>query len=280
MVINLGFVAVLLGSAFFGTAGVFVKTLDLPVTVIACFRVLVPAVYFLYTQKEVRNKILSDPNPRLMLASLLTASRIFIWVLAFLFAAMSKAVIILYTWPILLTILSATFLGEEVSSRTKKLLSMAFFGILLIYSGEEFTLSNRDFLGMGLMLLVAILNAMVVVIFKKELKSHSHKEVVLYDNLVGSIIFFPFLLYHFSDLSLVSIVMGITYGFLIGLVGYSLFYYGLSKVKASLASILSYMEVIIAMVLGVTFFGEIVTWQMLLGGGIILISTFFVRNEK
>ncbi len=277
---NIGFLAVFSAAVIFGSAGVFAKTLEIPATVIACFRVLIPAGLILLTRRDLRTKLFSNPNKRLLAASLLTAGRILLWVLGFIFAAISKAVVMLYTWPIFLTVLGAFFLGEKVSRRTKLLLLTAFVGILVVYSGEEISLENKDLVGMVLMLGVAIINAIVMTIFKKELQSYSPVEVVLYDNFVGSIVFLPFLFYHFSSLQSETVGLGVLYGFLIGFVGSSLLYFGLARIKASVASVLCYMEVVSASLFGIIFFKEVITWNMITGACMILGSAALVRNEK
>ena len=197
-----------------------------------------------------------------------------------MFAAISKAIGMLYTWPIFLTVLGIIFLGEKVSKRTKILLLIAFIGILVTYSGETISLDNRDLIGMGLMLGVAILNATVMIIFKKELESYSPTEIVLYENCVGSVIFLPFLFYYFRTLTSEAVVLGTLYGFLIGFVGSTLLYFGSTRIKVSVASILCYVEVISAILFGIIFFNEVVSWNMIIGGCMIIASATLVRGES
>jgi drug/metabolite transporter (DMT)-like permease len=274
-----GPLAILAAATLFGTSGVFVKSISLPPTAITALRLIVPSVVLLSTQRDIRTRLLSSPNKTLLIASIFTSLRIFFWVLGLMFAPMSKAVFILYVWPILFTILNARFLKENVPRRTKLLLLVAFAGIVTMYSTEEISLNNRDMIGMSCMLIVACISAGVLTVFKKELARHSPLEILMYDNLVGSILFLPFLLYYANQFTPSSALIGSAYGITLGLGAYGLLFYGLSKVRGSSVSVLSYVEVVIATILGVTIFHEEVTWRMLLGGAMIIFAAAMVREE-
>lgn len=278
--LSIGPLAILTAATIFGTSGVFVKSLELPSPAITALRLVVPSLVLLSTQKKLRHKLLHSPNKTLLLASVFTSMRIFFWVLGLLFAPMSKAICILYTWPILFTVLNARLLKERVSTRTKLLLLIAFGGILTMYSTEELSFKNRDLIGMSCMFLVACINAGVLTIFKKELSRHSPLEILMYDNLVGSIIFLPFLVYYADRFTLSSLVVGSGYGVTIGLVAYGLLFYGLSKVRGSIASVLTYMEVVVTMILGAIIFHEEITFRMLLGGAMIVFAAAMVRTPR
>ena len=275
-----GPLAILAAATIFGTSGVFVKSLALPSTAITALRLLVPSIILLSTQGTLRRRLFTAPNKTLLIASVFTSLRIFFWVLGLVFAPMSKAICILYTWPILFTILNATLLKERVSARTKFLLLVAFGGILTMYATEEISLKNRDLIGMLCMLLVAFINAGVLTVFKKELSRHSPLEILMYDNLVGSIVFLPFLLYHAGTFTASSFAIGCGYGITIGLVAYGLLFYGLSKVRGSIASVLAYMEVVVTMILGSLVFHEEITLRMVIGGAMIIFSAVMVRPPR
>lgn len=277
---NSGVLAVISAAIIFGSAGIFVKTLDMPATVIASFRFFIPAIILLVLYKEVRRNLFTKPDKLLIAASCLTALRILLWVLGFLFAPVSKAVVILYTWPLFLTLFSSVFLKETVSRRNWQLLFTAFGGVLVICF-EDLSLTPPDYLlGLVLMLGVAILYAIVLTMFKERLENHSPEEVLLYDNFFGALIFLPFLVWHIPEMGATDFGYGAFYGLVIGFLGYYLLYQGLSKVKASLAGILSYFEVVSATILGILFFNESISLQMLVGFGLVLIPSLLLRTRQ
>lgn len=276
---NAGALSIVLAAAIFGTAGLFVKTIPLSSTSIACFRLLVPAVILLALRPELRVGLFTRPDKHLLIASALTALRILLWVVGFLLAPMSKAVVVLYTWPLFLTLFSVVFLKERVTRRNLVLLLVAFSGIVLFCSQESLLGDRAHIYGMACMFMVAILNATVLTVFKGKLRKHEPEEILLYDNSIGALIFLPFLLADVPNLNLQSLLFGTVYGFLIGFAGYYLLYFGLSRVKASVASILSYTEVVTAGLLGVVVFSETLSLRMVAGALLILIPATLVRKE-
>ncbi|MBI2665482.1 DMT family transporter, partial [Candidatus Woesearchaeota archaeon] len=74
--------------------------------------------------------------------------------------------------------------------------------------------------------------------------------------------------------------VGIFYGALIGLVGFVLFFSALKKIKVSTVSFLSYTEVVSAIILAVIFFQETLTWNMIVGGLLIILATTLIKKES
>ncbi|HSW47801.1 MAG TPA: hypothetical protein VLG67_01860 [Candidatus Saccharimonadales bacterium] len=71
------YLEVVIAAILFGTAGVFVKILNLPATTISFFRVAVPTVVlFVYFISRGKN-IFKDANKTVILLSLISALRIF-----------------------------------------------------------------------------------------------------------------------------------------------------------------------------------------------------------
>lgn len=278
--ITSGPLSILVASLIFGMAGAFVKTVDIHLTALAWFRLAAPTLFVLATEPRLFTDLFRNPNRLMLLASSLTAARILLWMTALALASLSKAVFMLYAWPIFFTILNALYLNEKVSRRAQMLLGVAFSGILIMYSGEELSANNRDLLGMGLMLVVACLNAVALTIFKGQLTQESPTKVLLYDNVIGAAVFFPFLVIHSNDLTLSQTSLTIVYAASTGVFAYLLLYRALRVVPGSTASILSYMEVVSATICGVLFFNEALTWRVAVGGALILLAAFFIRREE
>lgn len=274
----LPYLSVLLSASVLGFSGFFVKTLQMPVTSIAGFRVCMPlALLFLVQQR--RFSLASDiPKKRILVASAFTCTRIVLWILGMEFAPLSKAVVVLYLWPIFMTLFSAVFLKEPVDRRSRFLLLLSFTGLIILHGSKVLSLHDRETIGLGCMLLVAIINAGNTIVFKAELARRSRYEVLFFDNLVGAAIFGPLLLRELPSLPLSEIVFGMLYGALIGYLGYMLLYYGLRRIPAAVASVLAYTEAVVACIIGIAFFDEPLTWNLIVGGAMILVSAALVRR--
>ena len=187
------YLEVVLATIVFGTSGVFVKYLNLPATTLAFFRCFVPAVlifgYFLINKRN----LFRGNYKNMLFASTLNAIRMFFYFIAYNFTSIGNAVIMLYTWPIFASLFGTIILKEKITKKNRFLLSLAFIGIVLVFLNKEISFGNKDFIGMGAMLLAAMIYSLSFVIFKKELKTYTHFETVFYQNLVGAVVFIPFL---------------------------------------------------------------------------------------
>lgn len=89
------YLEVILAAVLFGTAGIFVKIIDLPATTITFFRVAAPtSILFIYFVLKHKN-ILKAATKMVIFISVLNAIRMFLWLFAYLHTSVGNAVIIL-----------------------------------------------------------------------------------------------------------------------------------------------------------------------------------------
>ncbi len=269
---------VMLAAVIWGSAGAFVKYLQLPPTTMAFFRLAIPTIIlFLYFQIKKTNVFRGNPKP-LLAASAINAVRMFFYFVGFTYASIGNAVIMLYTWPIFTTLLAITYLKEKISRRQAALLLISFTGIILMYLNKQIAFSDKDFIGMTSMLICAAMTAVTMVIFKKELEKYTRFETTFYQTLVGGFVFLPFLFINQPLPTLHQSAVASIYAILIGIVGFSLFFSALKKIKASTASTLSYIEVVSGVALGILLFKETLSWNMIAGGLLIIGSTMLMAK--
>jgi len=274
------YLAIILAATIGGANGVFVKLIDLPSTTISFFRMVVPVVFLLLYFSWKKVKIWRGNYKIMLLASVLNAGRMFLYFLAYLYTSIGNGVIILFTWPIFATIFGVLILKEKVTKRNMLLIGLAFAGIVLMYLNKEISLDSKDFLGMAFMLISAIMFALTAVIFKKQLTEYSKTETIFFQNLVGAAIFFPFIFFNRPLPSLGQATVGVIYGLIVGIFAFSLFFYALKKLKMSHYSLFTYWEVPAALIFGVFFFDEKITWNIIVGGILIIISGWLLRKKK
>ena len=204
----------------------------------------------------------------------------YLFILAYQMTTVSNTIIMLFTWPIFVNVLSSLILKEHVSRKQILLLVLAFSGILVIFSGEGFELGNNHFLGMLCALTSAIFFSMSYVIFKRVIHEYHRNEIIFYQNLLGAWIFLPFFLFigkwpSVSDWPLISI-----YGLLMGIGIFHFFLYGLKHLEASKASMLQYTEIVSALIIGVIFLDETLSGRILVGAGLILTAITVLQKSK
>ncbi|MBI2666672.1 EamA family transporter, partial [Candidatus Woesearchaeota archaeon] len=236
----------ILAGIIWGSSGIFVKYLNLPSTTVTFFRLAIPTLILLLFFIIKKIELFQGNNKLILLASTLNAGRVYLYTVGFTFASIGNAIIVLYTWPVFTTVFGILFLKEKVSKRTFFLLFLALMGTALIYFNKEFSFSDKNFIGMTAMLFSAVIYAFTVIIFKKESEKYSKYETIFYQNIIGSLIFIPFILINKPLPTISQASIGIVYGALIGLVGFVFFFSALKRLKASTVSFLSYAEVISA----------------------------------
>jgi drug/metabolite transporter (DMT)-like permease len=160
------------------------------------------------------------------------------------------------------------------------LFGLAFLGIIFVYFNQELSFANKDFLGMTAMIGSTLIYSVVVTIFKKESLKYTKLQSVFYQNLVGAVIFLPFLFLNKPIPTPAQAGLTSFYVILIGIIGFSLFFSALKKIKLSTASSLCYVEVVSAILFGIIIFKEILTWNMMVGGILIILSTVLLKKDK
>jgi len=216
----------------------------------------------------------------MLLASLLSAARLFCFIAGYIYTTMGNAIIMFFTWPIFATILSFIFLKEKVRLRTIALLILAFSGILVMYLNKGLSFTSNDFIGMTLMLFSAIIYAVTIVIFKQELKYYTTTETIFFQNVLGAIIFIPFIAINRPMPTLSQTGLGIIYAITAGMCTFYLFFSALKRLNVSHYSLLTYWEVPSAIFFGWLLFHEMITINIIIGGFLILISGFMLRHYE
>ncbi|MBU1952572.1 DMT family transporter [Patescibacteria group bacterium] len=252
--------------------GVLLKLLELEPEVITFFRLAVPAfVLFFFIKFYKKKKILRGNFKLMLVASAFNASRMFLYFLAFSYTSVANGIIMLYTWPIFSSIFGVIFIKEKAKLKEWLLISLAFFGVIVIMSNQELSFSNTDLVGMLIMIASAALFAVTVVIFKKKLDEYSPTETIFYQSILGAVIFFPFIFFSNEGLTLGKSLLAIGhYGFLVGILGFVLLFRALKKLKVIQYSLIGYWEVIAGVLFGIVLLGDDITLNMVFGGLMII----------
>lgn len=269
---------VILAAIIWGSTGFFVKTLDLPPTTMAFFRLAVPTLLLFIFFSFTKVKLFEGNNKMMLIASSLNAVRMFLYFVGFTFTTIGNAVILLYTKPIFVVLLSLFFLKEKIPARNYFYLILSFVGTAFVLMGNEFSIQNEDSIGMVAMLFSALIVAIATTIYKKESDKYSKFEMVFYQNLVGAFVFIPFIFINIPVPNIQQVSIASVYAILIGIVGFGLFFSAIKRIKLSTASILSYVEVVSGVLFGIIFFNEILTWNIVIGGTLIVTSSILLKK--
>ena len=265
------------GALIAGFSGPIIKQLTITPMSVTWIRTMVPTVLFGGWIIFRRSKTFRIRNTRMWLASLLNAFRMYLFFVGFMFATVSGAAIMLYTWPIFASILGYFFLKEQLSALKMVVLLLAFGGIVITNLDQNISLQDQAFVGMLAALGSAFLYASSVILFKSESKHYSTYEIVFFQNALGSLVFLPFFFMTPQWPGLNDWMISIGYAVLIGVIVFNMFFYGLKRLPASTTSMIMYVEFVSAVLLGVFLLGETFTLNMGIGMTLILGATILVR---
>ncbi len=216
----------------------------------------------------------------MLVASLLNALRLYLYILAFVLTTLANATILFYTWPIFAAILGHYFLKERIIPYHIILIFVSFGGLVIAFSDRSFSFLDQDLLGMVSSLIAAVFYATTVIIFKSKVLQFGPVEMIFYQNLIGGIIFLPFFIIALPSITGADLGYGATYAIVIGMIVFYLFFFGLKHMKAYVASAIMYLEVVSAVILGYLILGEELTLRMMIGGSLIIFSSFLLNQSK
>lgn len=150
-----------------------------------------------------------------------------------------------------------------------------------MFGNQEWSFRDRDVIGMLLMMASAALYALTIIIYKKHSNEYSSLETIFYQNIVGAIVFLPFVFVHASSLSLhdATIAAGF-YGGVVGIGSFLLIFYALKKLTTLRFSLTHYSEAVFAVSYGVLFLNESLTWNMVVGGLLIILAGWLLHSAK
>lgn len=270
--------AVVLCALLAGNNGLLIKSMSSMSTGgMAWFRTAVPILFLIPSLIKDKQLHFRGNTKKMLLASFINAIRMYLYLLAFIYTSIGNAVVLFYTYPLFVTAIEYLFFKQKLKKAQTWFLILAFIGIVITYLGKPFSFASDDFIGMLSAIGASIGYAVTVILFKSETPNYSKNQLIFYQNLIGALVFVPFLI-GLSEVELPQIGIGILYGLLIGIVVFKLFFYGLKELTAATATTLMYLEVVSAIVLGYFVLDEKLSWNIFAGGSLILISSFYISK--
>lgn len=189
------------------------------------------------------------------------------------------------TMPIFALVFASLFLHEKMSERVIIGALLGLCGISIIV-GKDLLVQGFDISPFGdmLILLSNIAFAAYITLSKKLSKQYSPLALTFFVFFVGSISFLPGV---FMDLQAnptwylelpKEALVGIGYGILFsGLIAFALWQYGLAKVSETQTGFFLYIPPIITTIIAISFLGEAVTEEFMIGTLLIFIGLFIAE---
>ena len=269
--------------AIFGTLAPFVRTISVSSGELALYRAILAAVligvFLLVTRQRMDFKAIGRDLPLLLLSGMAMGIN---WILlfeAYKYTTVSAATLSYYFAPVIVTLVCPVLFQEKLTKKQILCFLMSTLGLALVI-GVSGLGGGNNVLGILFGLCAAVFYA-AVILLNKFIKGVGgiHRTFLQFLSAIATLI--PY----------VALTGGVTLGSLnapgwfclltVGLVhtgiAYCLYFSALKELPGQTAAILSYMDPLVAIVIGVVVLGEPVTPQQLIGGALIL--GFTLWNE-
>jgi drug/metabolite transporter (DMT)-like permease len=287
---RLAYIYVLLGAALWGIIGIFVDALSelgfTPLQIVT-LRVVSAAVMLVIFLAFTNPKLLKiDLGDSLSFIGTGIFSIVFFnwcYFTAIEEVSLSVAVILLYTGPAFVTIISWLVYDEPLTRRKLGALILTLIGCALVIRLIPLSDQRISLYGFLVGLGSGFGYALYSIFGKHALKKYRSLTVITYTFVFASVVMFPLSGFtidaaQLSDSFIWWQVLGL--GFFPTALAYLLYTTGLSMVESSRASITATLEPVVATVLGVWVFDDMLTFYQFIGIIFVLVAVVLVQLKK
>jgi RarD protein len=281
-----GKLKILTAMLIFGSIGPFVKKINLSSSEIALLRGVIGSIFLVCASFFVKQKLSYKSikeNAALLIFS--GAAIGFNWILLFQsykYTTISNATLSYYFAPIFVMILAPFVLKEKLTAVKAGCIIVAMSGLFLVVNiGGSITSIGGIYnhpVGIIYGLSAAVLYASVI-LMNKFIKNLSGFETTLVQLMVAALVLLPYVLVNeqmnFSDVNTRSVVFILILGIVHTGIAYFLYFTSIKELKAQTIAVLSYIDPISAVIIAAIFIGESMNFIQIIGGILILGSTFF-----
>ena len=268
--------------AIFGTLGLFVRNIDVSSGELALYRAIMATAligaYLLIAKQKIPFRSIKKEVPLLLISGMAMGIN---WILlfeAYKYTTVSVATLSYYFAPVIVTLVCPFLFKEKLTSKQIICFVMSTLGIVMITGIGDVGDSGTHMIGILFGLGAAMFYA-TVILLNKFIKGVEGIHRTFLQFLAAIVILIPY----------VSLTGGVTLGnmqttgwiclLIVGLVHtgitYCMYFSSLKELPGQKASILSYIDPLVAVIISVLILGEPLTPMQTVGGILILGFTFW-----
>lgn len=279
---------VIIAMLTFGSISIFVRKIGLPSSVISLLRAIIASLflisYSVFTKKKISTQKIKDNFYLLLLSgSAMGANWIFLFE-AYKYTTVSNATLTYYFEPAIVMLLSPLLLKEKLNMRKFISIVIAVVGLFMIVNTGSIAVDGvyNHPLGLTYGLIAAVLYA-TVILTNKFFKNLSGLEATLIQLVVSAIVLMPYVLFVERPALEMFKAEFIPYILILGIVytaiPYLLYFTGMQNLKGQTIAMLSYIDPISAVIVSAVVFKEGLTLLQVIGGILILGSSYYSDND-
>ncbi len=267
----IGYTTAIMSVMLTGAIGIFVRNISLNGCIITFARLSIGLIFlscFLIFKKEIRKIKITKFSYSLLLTGIWMAMVSLCYINAINSTSLANAAFLLYLAPLIAVGIAAVLLKEKFTLLNGGLLCLAFLGFLFFLE-FKFSLNideSKGFLwGIG----SAVSYALYIVFNRKIPEETPALTRSFYQLLFGAITMLPFLDASILSVTLKDINWLVAIGFFQGFLAISLFTFAVKYLKTVEYSTVSYIEPLIASLIGVIIYSESLTLLQFVGCAIV-----------
>lgn len=267
----------------FGSIGIFVKKINLSSSEIAFLRGVIGSLFLICASFFIRQKpsfkSIKENGGLLLLSGVAIGLNWIFLFQSYRYTTISNATLSYYFAPIFVMLLAPFVLKEKLTPVKVGCILTALIGLFLIVNigGSSTGDSYNHKVGILYGLLAAVLYASVI-LMNKFIKNLSGLETTLVQLIVAVLVLLPYVLIkdhmNFSGVNSSSMLFILILGIIHTGIAYFLYFSAIKELKGQTIAVLSYIDPISAVILAAIFLGENMNFVQMVGGALILSSTF------
>ena len=198
------------------------------------------------------------------------------------FVLASESALLVNVNVIFVAILAAYLLGEKITAWKALALALGVGGILILTTkGDLSFFASEELLGQGIILASGFSWAVYIVLTKKFLSSQGIVDLSMAVVAETALILSPLLIFYPpAGIALEGWVSIFYLGLVCTALALFLYVFGLTRVGATVSSVLLTAEILFAVVLSVLFLSEQITAPLLFGGLLVLLAIILVSWNR
>lgn len=278
-----GKIKIITAMLIFGSIGAFVKGINLSSSEIAFLRGVIGSLFLLFASILIKQKLsfksIKENSQLLILSGAAVGLNWILLFQAYKYTTVSNATLSYYFAPIFVIILAPFVLKEKLTTLKVSCILVAMTGLFLILNsgGQSGGGSYNHIVGILYGLSAAVFYASVI-LMNKFIKDLSGFETTVVQLIAATLVLSPYVFLKgdmiTSALDWDSILIILILGIVHTGIAYFLYFTSLKELKGQTIAILSYIDPISAVIIAVIFLSESMTITQMLGGVLILSSTF------
>ena len=268
----------------FGTLAPFVRNIAVSSAELALYRAILAALliggFLLVTRQRIPLKGLGRELPLLLVSGMAMGIN---WILlfeAYKYTTVAISTLSYYFAPVIVTVVCPFLFKEKLTKKQILCFIMSTLGLALVIGITDLGRGGNDTLGVLFGLGAAVFYA-TVILLNKFIKGVAGIHRTFLQFLAAILILVPYVAVQgsvsLSGLDSLGWICLLIVGLVHTGITYCLYFSSLKELPGQEAAILSYIDPLVAVIIGVAVLGEPLSWQQLIGGGLIL--GFTLWNE-